>query len=39
MAAGINVLIQEWALDNGAIRFALVAWVPLLFCVSLVSGT
>lgn len=35
MAAGINILIQEWALDNDFIRFALVAVLPLLFAVSL----
>ncbi|KAH8109962.1 hypothetical protein DFH11DRAFT_1547865 [Phellopilus nigrolimitatus] len=35
MAAGVNILIQEWALDNSFIRFALCAVIPLLFSVSL----
>ena len=38
MAAGANILIQEWALDNSFIRFALAALIPLLFSVSLVSN-
>lgn len=35
MSAGVNILIQEWALDNQFIRFALVVLIPLLFSVSL----
>lgn len=35
MAAGVNILIQEWALDGQFIRFALVVLLPLLFSVSL----
>ena len=35
MGQGVNILIQEWALDNDFIRFALVAVLPLLFAVSL----
>ncbi|KAL5532158.1 hypothetical protein ACEPAF_5722 [Sanghuangporus sanghuang] len=35
MCAGVNILIQEWALDNDFIRFALVVLIPLLFSVSL----
>ncbi|KAL0959386.1 hypothetical protein HGRIS_014637 [Hohenbuehelia grisea] len=32
---GIKTLLQEWTLDGGAIRFALLATCPLLYCVSL----
>lgn len=36
MGSGVSILLQEWALDNDFIRFALAALIPLLFCVSLV---
>lgn len=35
MASGINIVLQEWALDGDFIRFALFAVVPFLFCISL----
>ncbi|TEB25063.1 hypothetical protein FA13DRAFT_1637964 [Coprinellus micaceus] len=32
---GVRTLLMEWRLDANAIRFALLACVPLLYCVSL----
>ncbi|KAJ3536670.1 hypothetical protein NMY22_g5926 [Coprinellus aureogranulatus] len=32
---GIRTLLMEWRLDGNAIRFALLACAPLLYCVSL----
>lgn len=34
---GVNILLQEFELDGSFMRFALVATIPLLFAVSLVS--
>ncbi|KAH6903092.1 glycosyl transferase family group 2-domain-containing protein [Coprinopsis sp. MPI-PUGE-AT-0042] len=33
--AGISNLLQEWALDGDYTRFALVATLPVIFCVSI----
>lgn len=33
---GIKLLFQEWTLDGGLTRFALLAVCPLLYCVALV---
>ncbi|KAG6853092.1 hypothetical protein C0991_006924 [Blastosporella zonata] len=35
IGAGVKTLFQEWMLDGGVIRFALLAVCPLLYCVSL----
>ncbi|KAG7090061.1 hypothetical protein E1B28_011678 [Marasmius oreades] len=35
VTAGIATLIEEWALDGDASRFALVVVLPIIFCVSL----
>ncbi|KAH8830090.1 glycosyl transferase family group 2-domain-containing protein [Flagelloscypha sp. PMI_526] len=35
IASGLNVMLQEWKMDGSFMRFALLATVPLLFCVSL----
>ena len=32
-----EVMLIEYALDNYKLRFALCAFVPFLFCISLVS--
>ena len=39
VTAGISTLIEEWVLDGDATRFALVAVLPVIFCVSLVRMT
>jgi len=36
MGNGIQMLVTEWFIDKDPIRFALVATIPFLFCVSLV---
>jgi len=33
--SGIGVLLQEYALDKNPIRFALVATLPVIFCISI----
>ncbi|KAF7327342.1 hypothetical protein MKEN_00311800 [Mycena kentingensis (nom. inval.)] len=33
--AGISVLLEEYALDGGTSRFALVVTLPIIFCVSI----
>ncbi|KAL0066289.1 hypothetical protein AAF712_006720 [Marasmius tenuissimus] len=35
VGSGLSVLLQEWRLDNGTTRFALLAASPFLCCVSL----
>ncbi|KAF7416118.1 hypothetical protein PC9H_002378 [Pleurotus ostreatus] len=35
LASGLSVLLQEWRLDGNTKRFALLATLPFLFCVSL----
>ncbi|KAK7469308.1 hypothetical protein VKT23_003792 [Stygiomarasmius scandens] len=35
MGNNINRLLREWLLDGSPIRFALIALLPLLFCISL----
>jgi cellulose synthase/poly-beta-1,6-N-acetylglucosamine synthase-like glycosyltransferase len=35
LGSGIQIIIVEWALDNDFIRFALLATVPLVFCIAL----
>lgn len=37
MSSGISVLLEEYALDGDATRFALVATLPVIYCVSIVS--
>lgn len=39
MANGVKILLDEWLMDGDFTRFALVATIPLLFAVSMVSGT
>jgi hypothetical protein len=34
--SGIKVLLQEYALDGDPKRFALLATLPVIFCVSIV---
>lgn len=35
MSAGVSILLQEYALDGDATRFALLVTMPIIFCVSL----
>ncbi|PVF94594.1 hypothetical protein CPB86DRAFT_776587 [Serendipita vermifera] len=35
MGSGVKIILTEWALDNDYIRFALLATLPLVFCVAL----
>jgi len=35
-SAGISILLQEYALDHNATRFALMLTLPVIYCVSLV---
>lgn len=35
VGAGISILLEEYALDHNATRFALVITLPVIFCVSL----
>ncbi|KAF9473864.1 hypothetical protein BDN70DRAFT_352918 [Pholiota conissans] len=35
MTSGVAVLLEEYALDHDATRFALVATLPVIFCVSI----
>jgi len=37
MGGGLRMLLMEFYLDGDYVRFALVATMPFLFCVSLVS--
>jgi hypothetical protein len=37
VGSGVSILFQEWRLTKDYTRFALLATVPFLFCVSLVS--
>lgn len=39
MASGVAVLLEEYALDGNTQRFALLATMPVIFCVSLVRNT
>jgi phosphate/sulfate permease len=39
MASGVGTTLSEWRLDQDYSRFAVLATIPLLFCVSLVSFT
>ena len=36
IGSSVRTLLMEWVLDGSFIRFALVAVIPLLYCVSLV---
>ena len=38
VGSGINVILQEFALDPTYNRFGLLTTVPFLICVSIVSG-
>jgi hypothetical protein len=38
MGSGLRMLLMEFFLDGDYVRFALVATMPFLFCVSLVSS-
>ena len=38
MGSGLRMLLMEYFLDGDLVRFALVATMPFLFCVSLVSS-
>ncbi|CCA68526.1 hypothetical protein PIIN_02390 [Serendipita indica DSM 11827] len=35
VGSGVKIILMEWALDNDFIRFALLATVPLVFCIAL----
>ena len=37
VTGGVNVLLQEWALDGDPKRFALIATLPVIYCVCLVG--
>ncbi|KNZ76240.1 hypothetical protein J132_11110 [Termitomyces sp. J132] len=36
MTGGISVLLNEWALDGDALRFALIVTLPVIYCISIV---
>jgi hypothetical protein len=37
MSAGAGILLEEFALDRNAARFGLLATLPIIFCISVVS--
>ena len=37
MLGGVGTMLTEYALDGNALRFALCAAIPFMFCVSLVN--
>jgi hypothetical protein len=36
MSSGVRVLLEEYALDGNMTRFALLATLPVIYCVSIV---
>ena len=37
VTGGLSVLLNEWALDEDPRRFALIATLPVIYCISIVS--